>query len=95
MDGTFREYQITLNEMITRNEKGKTPEYNPEIIEELENVCCKMAETFIRLSAKSDLQRRMELFVELMISLQNMPKSLAYYLGRAKKEYSIDQEDVR
>ena len=64
MDGTFREYQITLNEMITRNEKGKTPEYNPEIIEELENVCCKMAETFIRLSSKSDLQRRMELFVE-------------------------------
>jgi len=91
----FREYQITLNEMITRNEKGKTPEYNPEIIEELENVCCKMAETFIRLSSKSDLQRRMELFVELMISLQNMPKSLAYYLGRAKKKYSIDQEDVR
>ena len=91
MDATFREYQITLNEMITRNEK----EYNPEIIEELENVCCKMAETFIRLSSKSDLQRRMELFVELMISLQNMPKSLAYYLGRAKKEYSIDQEDVR
>ena len=44
---------------------------------------------------KSDLQRRMELFVELMISLQNMPKSLAYYIGRAKKEYSIDQEDVR
>ena len=46
---------------------------------------------------KSDLQRRMELFAEFMISLQNMPKSLAYlyYLGRAKKEYSIDQEDVR
>jgi len=91
----FREYQITLNEMITRNEQGRTPEYNPEIIEELENVCCKMAETFIRLSSKSDLQRRMEYFAELMISLQDMPKSLAYYVGRAKKKYSLDQEDVR
>ena len=42
----FRNYQMQLNEMIVRNED--TPEYNPEILEELEAVNSKIIETHIR-----------------------------------------------
>ena len=42
----FRNYQMQLNEMIVRNED--TPEYNPEILEELEDVNSKIIETHIR-----------------------------------------------
>ena len=42
----FRNYQMQLNEMIVRNED--TPEYNPPILEELEDVNSKIIETHIR-----------------------------------------------
>lgn len=88
----FRNYQMQLNEMIVRNED--TPEYNPEILEELEDVNSKIIETHIRLASMSDTQKRMEWFAQLTFSLVRQPKSAAYYIGRAKKEYSLEQEDV-
>ena len=42
----------------------------------------------------SDTQKRMEWFAQLTFSLVRQPKSAAYYIGRAKKEYSLEQEDV-
>ena len=42
----------------------------------------------------SDIQKRMEWFAQLTFSLVRQPKSAAYYIGRAKKEYSLEQEDV-
>ena len=42
----------------------------------------------------SDQQERMAWFAQLTLSLVRQPKSAAYYIGRAKKEYSLEQEDV-
>ena len=42
--GTYliRDFRICLNRMIIQNEKYNTPECNPELIDELENVNCKV-----------------------------------------------------
>ena len=42
----------------------------------------------------SDQQKRMEWFAQLTFSLVRQPKSAAYYIGRAKKQYTLAQEDV-
>ena len=68
----FRNYQMQLNEMIVRNED--TPEYNPEILDELEDVNCKIIETHIRLASISDQQKRMEWFAQLVFSLGEILK---------------------
>ena len=70
----IRDYKMCLSEMIKRNEQYNTPQYNPELIDELEIVICKIIETHLRLSSEGDLHKRKENFIQLMLNLGTILK---------------------